>query len=85
MKKKNNSDKKGKKKKINYVDDGHTVYSMDGVDGPFWKRGKNDGVGLTRKERWAVIKAAFTTYLPAFLCVICCFAIAVILIGLWLG
>ena len=36
------------------------------------------------KERNAVIKAALVTYLPMYLAVVACFAVAVILLYLWL-
>ncbi len=75
-----------KKKKQPYVDDGHTVYSMDGVDGPIWKRKKNeDKAGLSGKERRAAIKAAFATYAPIFFGVLACFAIATLLMFFWLN
>lgn len=78
--------RKNKDKKP-YVDDGHTVYDMSGVEGPFWSR-KNttdqDSVDVTKKERRAIIKAAFATYLPILLGVLVCFGIAIVIVMLWL-
>ncbi|MDE5548386.1 MAG: hypothetical protein K2J30_05280 [Clostridia bacterium] len=45
---------------------------------------KGEKVGLTRKERRAVIKAAFATYAPIFIGVLLCFTVAALLIFLWL-
>ena len=76
---------KEKKKKSEYIDDGHTVYNMDNVPQPFWKpTGKDKNVGLSKKERRAAIKAAFAAYFPIFATVVCCFGIVAILIYLWL-
>ena len=89
-------DKKTKKKKVKvvYVDDGRTIYDMSGVTRPGQvifpekkekekdnkKNKKNERVGLTRAERWAVIKAAYAVYLPMlFGVVLCFFAAAVIM------
>ncbi len=74
-----------KDKKKKYIDDGHTVYNMDGVSTSFWKRKKSDDkVGLTGKERRTAIKAAFATYAPIFLGVLASFTIAILVIFLWL-
>ena len=79
MCKKNKTSKK--KKKTVYVDDGHTVYDMSGVSG---KKKKEDDLGLSRKERRAVIKAAFATYLPILVGVLACFTLAALLMYFWL-
>lgn len=75
-----NNPKKKKKKK--FVDDGHTVYSMAGLEDPHAR--KKSDVSLTRKERRAAIKAALSIYLPRLLLVIACFAAAIVLIYFWL-
>lgn len=81
--------KKDDKKKNEYVDDGHTVYSMEGVTRPgavlpkFKKKVKTQD-DVTRKEKNAMIRAAFKSYLPAFLTVLCCFAAVFALLYLWL-
>ena len=48
------------------------------------KRETKQKLNLNRKERNAVIKAALVTYLPMYLAVVACFAVAVILLYLWL-
>lgn len=73
-----------KKKKTEYIDDGHTVYSMDGVQSPWSRSKKEDGAGLTRAEKRAAIKAAFKVYLPIFLGVAACFALVALLMYFWL-
>lgn len=76
---------KEKKKKIEYIDDGHTIYNMD-VDGMPHRRfkQKNDNLNLSKKERKAIIKAALLTYMPVLFGVIFCFLIAMIIIYFWL-
>lgn len=65
-----------------YIDNGQKIYDMD-VDG-LPKRETKQNLNLNRKERNAVIKAALVTYLPMYLAVVACFAVAVILLYLWL-
>lgn len=73
-----------KKNKIKYIDDGHTIFNMD-VDGmPHRPKSKNS-VYLTKPERKALIKAAFSHYMPILIGVIVCFLIAMLLIMLWLS
>ena len=74
-----------KKKKSNFVDDGHTVYDMSGVRDGIFSRSKKEKSNLSKKERRAAMKAAFAVYLPRFLAVLCCFGIAILLIFLWLN
>ncbi len=76
---------KKKTKKVEYIDDGHTIYNMD-VDGMPHRRfkPKNDDLNLTKKEKKAIIKAAFSYYLPIFIGVIICFIIAMVVIYFWL-
>ena len=90
---KNKSKKEKKKAKVVYVDDGRTIYDMSGVtrpgqvvfpekkekNGEDSKKNKEQRVGLSRKERWAVIKAAYAVYLPVLLGVLLCFSVAAIL------
>lgn len=77
-------ERKNKKNKTKYIDDGHTVYNMDGVQGPFYSKKKDEGNGLTRAERRAAIKAALAVYLPRVLIAIGCFALVGVFIYLWL-
>lgn len=82
---KNNKTSTDRKKK-DYVDDGHTVYNMDGVSSPFDALRRNkDGQGLSRKEKRAAIKAALQVYLPVVLGAIACFVLAGVLLYLWLS
>lgn len=71
-------------KKEKYIDDGHTIYNMD-VEGLPNRIEKRPSIGLTKKERKAMIKAAFQRYLPMLFMVIACFGIAMLLIYLWLN
>lgn len=81
-----------KKEKKPYVDDGHTIYDMDGVGRTGWwsssknpeEKKKQTPVGLTRRERWAVIRAALSTYLPVLLVILTGFVLAAVLISFWL-
>ena len=74
---------KKKKNKPKYVDDGHTVYNMDGVGGAK-HRENDDEPRLSKKEKRAAIRAALETYLPGLLTVIAAFTITILLIYLWL-
>ncbi len=65
----------------NYVDDGHTVYSMDGVSD---NRPKAVDIGLTRKERRVLKWTAFVAYLPYLLMVLGCFTVAMLILSFWL-
>ncbi len=76
--------KKSKKEKQVYIDDGHTIYSMEQLVGPENYNKKEKGAGLTKKERRAAITAAFEAYLPIALGVLACFSAAVLLIYFWL-
>lgn len=76
--------KTNKKTKTEYVDDGHTVYSMENLETPWSRPKKKDEVGLTRAEKRAAIRAAFKVYLPIFFGVIACFALVALLLYLWL-
>lgn len=73
-----------KKKKRKFVDDGHTVYSMEGLN-PAPRVKQSDKTGLTQKERRAAVRAALAVYLPRVLLIIACFVIAGLLIYLWLS
>ena len=74
-----------RKNKVEYIDDGHTIYNMD-VDGLPNRVIKNkSGIYLTKKEQRAAIRGAFAHYLPPLLISILCFSIVMILIYLWLS
>ena len=85
-----------KKKKVKIVykeDDGHTIYDMSGVVDKFGRSGsnakkqdsKNGGVYLTKKEKRALIKAGFKYYLPYLGIMLIGFAIAILLVYLWIS
>ena len=75
---------KKKKNKVIYIeDDGHTVYPMDNVVGK--KKKKDDDVGLSRKERRAMISAALAHFLPILLLVIGCFCLTGVAMYFWLS
>ena len=79
---------KDKKKKIKTVyleDKGETIYSMAALNGrtpeeqeEFDKRRRNT-VAYTRKERWAMIQAAFAVYGPLLLILVGSFTLAALL------
>jgi hypothetical protein len=65
--------KKEKKKKEKFEDDGHVVADMDfeHITGYRSKKHRENRqaikeANLSRKERWAIYKAAFTQYMPIF-------------------
>ena len=75
-----------KKKKEEFVDDGHTIYNMN-VDGFKWhdkNRDKKNQVYLNRKEKWAMIRAVFSAYFPKLLIVLAGFGLAILLLYFWL-
>lgn len=78
-------EKKKRKSKPEYVDDGHTIYSMEQLVGPENYNKKEKNVGLSRKEKRAAIKAAFETYLPVLIGVLACFSVAAVLMYFWLS
>lgn len=73
-----------KKKKPVYVDDGHTVYSMENLPSVAAKKKKTEGVKVTKKERRAMLKAAYMYFLPRLLLGIVAFAAVAVLLRLWL-
>lgn len=76
--------RKPKKQKPVYIDDGHTVYGMENLPSVARKKKKDEGVNVTKKERRAMIKAAYLYYLPRLLLGIACFAGVAVLLWLWL-
>lgn len=71
------------KKKQKYVDDGHTIYSMD-VDAKWNKTKKDKSVCVSKEEKKQLLKGAFIAYFPKLLLVIAGFTLAFILIYFWL-
>lgn len=78
--------KKKKKKKVIYIDDGHTVYDMNGLSGNEQdkKKNKEEKVHLSFKEKRAVIRAALERFLPVLFLVIACFTVTILLIYFWI-
>ncbi len=76
---------KKNKSKTEYVDDGHTVYDMTNVPSAAGKKKRDDGVEVTKKERRAILKAAYARYLPILACIVFCFLAAMVLLWLWLN
>ena len=82
---------KKKKPKIVYLEDkGDTIYSMAALSGrtpeeqeEYEKKLKNR-VNATGKERWAMIKAAFSVYGPLLLMVIGAFGLTLLLMCLYI-
>ena len=71
-----------KKEKQKYIDDGHTIYSMN-VDAK-WSNSKKESIPVPKEERILLIKAAFRAYFPKLLLVLICFALTIILLYFWL-
>jgi hypothetical protein len=75
---------KRRKNKEKYIDDGHTIYNMN-VEGMPHYIPKNDSqIYLSKKEKRAVIKAAFKYYMPILFGIIICFLLGMLLIYIWL-
>lgn len=77
-----NNMKKDKPAKKEYVDDGHTIYSMDGLTEG---KPKTEKANLSKKEFWAAIKAGFAVFFPKLLMVIGCFGLVALLMYFWLA
>lgn len=83
--------KKNKKPKIVYKEDtGETVYSMAALEGKTPEEldrlaeEKKKRVKITRKERRAMIRAAFEVYGPRILMILLSFTLVAVLLYLWL-
>lgn len=76
--------KKNKKKVIYIQDDGHTIYNMD-VDGmPHRRVTKNESSMVTKDEKKLLLKETYKAYFKVLLIALVGFAIAMLLIELWL-
>ena len=71
-----------KKKKTEFIDDGHTIYDMN-VDAK-WNIRKESVVSVSKEERRTLIIAAFKAYVPKLLLILGCFLLTMFLIYLWL-
>lgn len=72
-----------KEEKQKYIDDGHTIYSME-VDAKWSKDKKNKSIPVPKDERRLLIKAAYRAYIPKLLLVLLCFGLTIILLYFWL-
>lgn len=84
--------KKNKKNKVVYKEDtGETIYSMAALQGTTPEEldrlaeEKKKRVKITRKERRAMIRAAFEVYGPRILIVLLSFTLVAVLMYLWLS
>ena len=84
-------DKKTKKPKTVYLEDkGETIYSMAALSGMTpeeldeFNRKKKNRIHATGKERWAMILAAVQVYGPMLLITVLAFALAGLLMYLFL-
>lgn len=68
-----------KSAKSKFVDDGRTLFSMQGLE----KQSKKPAVELTGKERRAMIRAAFAKYFPVLIGAVGCFSLAALLLYFW--
>lgn len=82
---------KKKKVKIVYLEDkGDTIYSMAALEGRTpeeqeeYDRKRKSRVTATARERWAMLRAAFTVYGPVLLICVGSFSIAALLMYLFL-
>lgn len=77
--------KKDKTQKKPYVDDGHTIYDMSGLQHTGRRPVKNGNVPLSPKEKRAAIFAAYSVYIPVLLLTLLGFGLAMLLIWFWLS
>lgn len=85
--------RKDGKKKEEFIDDGRTIADMDYEHITGYKskkeRKKHDEIrslDLTRQERRAIYKAAFSQYMPMFACFIVAFILVIVfLYFFWLS
>lgn len=82
--------RKNKPKTVYKEDDGRTIYSMAGLEGKTPEdleerdRRRKNRVSVSRKERNAMIRAAFEVYGPILLIILVGFGLAATLIYLFL-
>jgi hypothetical protein len=83
---------KRKKVKTKFYDDGSTISDMNVKGMPWYRTQKQTQernsireLRVTRKERMAMIRAAFTAYLPVFLIILFSFGLIFLLLILLYG
>lgn len=74
------------KKKEKFVDDGHTIYNMnvEGMRGYQKKVENKNNIYVNKKEKYAMVKAAFLAYLPKVLIILLGFGLAALVLYFWL-
>lgn len=65
-------------------DDGRTIYDMSNVTNNKIKINDKDNLDVSKKEKRAIITAAFETYFPRLLILIGSFSLAFLIIYFWL-
>ena len=82
--------KKNKKKVVYLEDKGQTIYSMAALNGrtpeeqeAFDKRRRNSN-SFTGREKWAMIRAAFSVYGPLLLMIVAGFVLSALLLYFFL-
>ena len=78
------SKNKNKPKVVYKEDDGRTLYPVLGKDGKPVSEQKKNSVKVSRKEKRAMIFAAYKAALPAFLCIVAGFGVVFALLYLML-
>lgn len=82
--------KKNKPKVVYKPDEGQTIYSMAALEGKTpedldkREEERKKRITVTRKERWAMIRAAFEVYGPILLMIIVGFSLAAVIVYLLL-
>ena len=82
--------KKNKPKVVYKPDEGQTIYSMAALEGKTpedldkREEERKKRITVTRKERWAMIRAAFEVYGPILLIIIVGFSLAAVIVYLLL-
>lgn len=82
--------RKDKPKVVYKPDEGQTIYSMAALEGKTpedldkREEERKNRVNVTRKERWAMIRAAFQVYGPILLIIVVGFSLAAVILYLLL-
>ena len=79
---------KRRKKELPDYDDGRTIADMN-VEGMPWyrpasKKEVKESDKPSRKERWAMIRAGYLSYLPRILAIVFGFSVVFLVLWLWL-
>lgn len=74
----------GKKQRKPFIDDGHTIYDMSGIEN-IKPTNKKETIYVPKEEKKVLIKSAWSAYLPQLICIILGFGLTILLILLWLS